>query len=725
MTDEAEQEPRIKVALVEKNGRWVFDLTHRGETISLRDAGSLNRWTALGITHHHNVSVGADGVTIDGRQLRYEDPHSVAQLEALLNEPPEVSHPPPAARPGGPRGQAADAAAGPADDAKSGTFRDSIHVTHDGFEFHVHFRTKFGEMKVEPLEAALEEFQRMRVFKPHVNLQKTGIRLAVTVWDGDRFNEEPGIEDLEHAEPEQIEDLIKKYLEGPEEAPAAPAAASTSAAATPAGRHGPAAKQVVRVALAKRPGELRYHLVFHRADGSTQEGPLLIKPNVARLQGEGIFRPDVSLTMTAMHDRFIIERTEQIEGQTRKHSDVYSLDKPEEVQRLELALNQCLKAAAPGAPSGRSAAPPPAAGPRQAAGAAAAPPGNRPPAPPAPPRAATPPAAGPRAAPTPAPTAPPRAPAQPPRARPPSETPAAESTPKPAAIPWLDEALKAVANLPPEQVNRDVFETLRAWSGQPTVVNARGFPSITVQCADKDGNPLAAEVVLISHSLLCNLPFGYLRFGPESRVFLEKLDDFLTVPEYGLRGVVASSQGRIRFLVSEGFARAVNAPSAREYRQHFGNCLGSPNEVPPDHEWVWPLSREERVFRALLATARRYGLPVTPEGIRLDPHREGFLGFRRTAHHGMEFSNGEDFVRFLPTGVEISEAGVLQRQPATGILLGWAIDAQGRVCALHEDTEAFTPPAGSKLLRFISRKALAAEGGQLTMLASAEAPAPA
>src|SRR6476660_9255600 len=91
---------------------------------------------------------------------------------------------------------------------------DSLRVTREGFEFHVSFRTRFGETKTEKLQPALDLFQNMRAFKPHVNVQKSGIRLVVTRWDGENFVEEAGIENVEHATPDEVEDLIRAHLQG-------------------------------------------------------------------------------------------------------------------------------------------------------------------------------------------------------------------------------------------------------------------------------------------------------------------------------------------------------------------------------------------------------------------------------------------------------------------------------------------------------------------------------
>src|SRR5262249_42706834 len=153
----------------------------------------------------------------------------------------------------------ADAGPSASDKALAAAFSQNVHVTRDGFEFHVVYRTRFGQNKTEKLETALESFQQMRVFKPHVNMQKSGIRLVVTHWDGESFVEKHGIENVEHAAPQEIEALIKANLIGD-------TSGSMPIPAAPIPRQG---RGVLRIAVVRKGHNARFHLVFHRQDGNT------------------------------------------------------------------------------------------------------------------------------------------------------------------------------------------------------------------------------------------------------------------------------------------------------------------------------------------------------------------------------------------------------------------------------------------------------------------------
>lgn len=696
-------EPRITVALLEENGQWVFKLTAQGETIALLHNASLNRWMAAGVVAHHNLHLTQEGLIIDGRKILYEAPDAVQELERILNEPLHVVPAHHDARSGL---KAAPAAPPPPTDPAS--LAKAIHVTREGFDFHITYRTKFGETRTESLEKALEAFATMGLFKPHVSLQKTGIRLAVTEWDGTNFLEQPGVDDLEHTTPEEVEAVIKRYVVGADQTPEAVRPPTD-----------PTHRRVVRIELARKGHDLRFHLVLHRGDGSVEEGPLLVRPNVARLQAEGLFAPGVTVSMTALNDRLIIERAEEVGGQRVKRSESYPLETDEHARAAETALNRCLKSAGTGAPPpanpasvGLSAVPtlPPPARPEPAA---------------APPRLAKP-----------TPGGPPTAPARPARGTPPKPAevtaapagPVSERRVPPVATPDrtekrespadIAEFVASVAAMSPEQANKEAFETLRCRLGQIVAINERGYPTFNVECRAKDGSPVTLELVLLAHSLLLNFPVGYLRFGPESRAYLNRLDDFISFPNYALRGIaLGPAPGALLFVVSTEFASFLGGAAAREYRAQFGGFLAPPNQVPGDFELIWPLSREERLFNAVAAAARGYGLPVTADTVMLDPGRPEFLGFRKLASRGLEFRDGEDYVRFTPQGVEMLENGASFQRSGKSGLLGWALDSRGRVCALYDKQTGFTPPPDSKLVRFLSEDERQAEADGLTVLA--------
>jgi len=210
---------------------------------------------------------------------------------------------------------------------------DTVKVTRDGFAFHVSYLTKFGEHRTEPLEKALESLQRMRAFKSHVSLQKTGIRIVVTTWDGEHFIEEPGIENLEHSSPDELQAVIRRNMHG----------ASGEASPTMSGHGHAAGRQIVRLEVARKPHDTRFHCVLHRKDGTTETGLLLIRANLPKLLSEGLFRPEVNLVITAMNDRLIIERLEEVDGKQVKRAEAFDLKTDDDAKKLDVALNACLK----------------------------------------------------------------------------------------------------------------------------------------------------------------------------------------------------------------------------------------------------------------------------------------------------------------------------------------------------------------------------------------------
>jgi hypothetical protein len=307
-------------------------------------------------------------------------------------------------------------------------------------------------------------------------------------------------------------------------------------------------------------------------------------------------------------------------------------------------------------------------------------------------------------------------PAPPERRAPPVARP--ERPEKTESAAWIAEFVAHVAAMPPEEANKEAFETLRSRLGQLIAINERGFPTFSTECRTKDGSTVTLELVLLSHSLLLNFPVGYLRFGPESRAYLSKLDDFIAFPNYALRGIaLGPTPGSLLFVVSTEFASFLGGGSAREYRAQFGGFLAPPTQVPADFDLIWPLSREERLFNAVASTAKGYGLPVAADTVVLDPGRAEFLGFRKLAPRGLEFRDGNDFVQFTPHGVEMLENGASFQRSGKSGLLGWALDSRGRVCALYDKNAGFTPPPGSKLVRFLNQDERQAEADGLTVLA--------
>ncbi|MHC1765824.1 MAG: hypothetical protein AB9869_16260 [Verrucomicrobiia bacterium] len=685
------------MTLAEQGGRKVFKVSYAGEVVPLVDSGSLNRWASVGVVDRHKIAVASDGITIDGRVIPYADGRAAAELlERLLNRP---QTPPPR-----PASSASKTVAQPGATWDATALADSVKVSRDGFEFHVTFLTRFGENKTEKLEAALELFQNMRAFKPHVNIQKSGIRLVVTRWDGENFVEEAGIENIEHATPEEVEQMICDHLQGTPDRGATPAAA---------GRHSKPA--VTRVQLVRRAHDQRHHLVLHRADGTSEEGLLLIRPNLAKLGALRLFRPGVTLSMTAMNDRLILDRCAP---GSAKETASFFLDKAEDVVAAEAALNECL--APPVAePELRTAAPPRVAPSEPVLPESAQPASTMPgvasvvPEPvkeviPEPPAAIALPAETPTVEQGPGAAVP---------------EPAVEAVETPAKRPeavlkeWLAALLQSQEGSPAEETNREVFHALRDKFERSAATNDHGFPALTLEFTGKSGSPEQLELVLTPHFLICTFPFGYVRFGMETRLFLTRLDDFAEFPGYGLRGVAENpASGAPVLIVSDDCARFFQNHSDRSYRSHAAEILTTGGAVSPER-LIWPCSVEERLFRAAAETARSYGLPVSSAEIVLDPSASVFIGFRRAVPHGMEFRDEDDFVRFTPAGVEISDEGRRHTFIGGGVLMGWALDGEGRVCAIYREASGFVPPEGTKLLHFLTEQDKESAAGSLNLLA--------
>jgi hypothetical protein len=692
------QGSRITASLLQP-GRNEFRLVYRGETVSLIDSGSLNRWAAVGIVDRHKIAMLSDGISIDGRKILYTDPNATADLENMLNRP-EAARPRPSPISAHSPAQVQKAPSVSEANAMA-SLADSVRVTRDGFEFHVTFKTRFGENKTERLAEALETFQNMRIFKPHINLQKSGIRLVVTRWDGDSFVEQPGIENLEHVSPEQVETLIRANLLGAPDAVTAAAAAHAQAVQ----------RRVIRIEVSKKPHEPRFHLIYWKADGNSEEGLMLIRANMAKLATAGLFQPGVSISVSAMNDRVTIDRAKQPGEDSAAGSEVFPLTSLEAAKTLEAALNACLRTDEKPVPPPLcldQPAPVEPAPPAPSAELVAPPVLETAPAPEKAPVVATVPEA-------PSPSA--EAVAQQPLALPVAQD-NLESKPTPTARPWIRSALQAVETISAEQVNEGVFQALRQRYDQPFRENDHGFPEFDLECRTSGGGSVPVRLVLAPHYLLCHYPFGYLRFGAETRVFLTRLDDYIVFQKHALRGVAESeTPSGICFVVEEPFFAFVHGQSDRNFRTQFAEVVLGINQLGSQQDLIWPPSPEEQLFQTLSQTARSYGLPVTAETIVLDPSASEFVGFKRVQPHAMEFREGEEFVRFTPDEVDLSEEGIERRIKASGVLRGWALDKEGRVSVLYRSSSGFVPPAQSQLLRFVSEDERQREADMLNVLA--------
>ncbi len=705
---------RITASLHEEGGQKHFRLVCRGETLVLRDSGALNRWAAIGLTERHNLIVSADGVTIDGKTVHFSDPQAVAELGHIFNASHQAPPAPPEPRMGRHPSHHHNPGEALARINDLETTAERFIVTREGIDFHVIFRTKFGEIKTEKLETALEVFQNLGLLKPHLNLQKIGIRLSVTRWDGESLVEEPGLADLEAATPEDVHALINRFLQG--------TSGPASVAATPSA---PGLKRrVIRLEIVKKSNEFRFHLVFHYPDGTSEDGPLLVRTNLAKLQADGLFEPGIFVSMTVMNDKVIVERGEDNAGKRSNRIEILPLQTMEDVKPVEILLTGCLRGT-PAKPSGEPSLDPNRTCPPPTSGA---------------------PAPQPPTGPSRAPSAPEKKPIEhadtpevlrptTPLKQPLAETLQTEPAPAPSPSPpptepakaeaelihpeWLIEAWRAVEEMPVETVNDQVFHAVRRAAARSLVTNDHGCPSFTVPFRNKDGSSAELEIVLLGHHLLCSYPFGYLRFGPETRVFLKRLDDFVAFEHNALRGALKDpDSAAFAFVVTTEFMRFLSEAPIKEFKAQFSGWVVPISEVRPKHAVIWPQSREEQIFQRLVGAAETYGLPVESDAIILDPGASEFLGFRRAPPYGIEFRDGSDFVRFTPAKVEVCENGAGFAYLGNAVLRGWALDDDGRVCALYDEQSGFSPPDEVKLLRFL--KMHESEDAGLNILACLE-----
>ena len=355
-------------------------------------------------------------------------------------------------------------------------------------------------------------------------------------------------------------------------------------------------RQVIRLEVVKKPHDARFHLVFHRLDGSTEDGPMLIRPNLAKLAGEGLFRPDVTVSMTAVNDRVIIARKREGDGQTGVQSETFPLNTDKEGKKVEDALNECLRPipepdAAELIPE-QVPAPSPQPQPVLSAAPAAPllPPATPPPISPGPIQEAPPAVKTPLVEAQPVESA----------VRPPPPPPPM----KPKGPLWLTRSLKRVESMAVDEINAEVFSVVHRRFDRPVQTNERDFPVFTLDVRGKADTPVQIEFVLASHYLLCTFAFGYLRFGPETRIFLNRLDDYIAFPHPALRGVIErSAAGPIAFLVSREFAEFLRTHGDRNYKTHFADFLIGAEDAQADAIVLWPMTTEARLFEALAATA--------------------------------------------------------------------------------------------------------------------------
>jgi hypothetical protein len=286
-----------------------------------------------------------------------------------------------------------------------------------------------------------------------------------------------------------------------------------------------------------------------------------------------------------------------------------------------------------------------------------------------------------------------------------------------STVDWQVEVLRGAESIPAEIINAAVFDRLRRKFGADELTDARGFRSFRF-AGNELGVPEPMEVVLSPHFLLVSFQFGYLRFGSETRVFLTRLDDYLAFPGHELRGLAATkTPNGFAFVVSPTFWRFLSNPAERNYESAFQDLLIAADAVGAREDLLWPLSHEEVLFQRLIETANLYGLPASADTITLDPAAAEFIGFRERPPHALEFREGNQFVRFSPTGIEWAETEEEHHLAAGSILSGWALDGEGRVCAICRVDPESINFAGLSLVRVLSEKELEAQRSCLNILA--------
>jgi hypothetical protein len=700
-TEPGNPSSRVTALLIQQQGKGLFQLSFRGETIPLVDSSSLNRWAAVGIVERHNLSIFPDGITLDGKKIAFADPHGIEELERLLNRPDSRSqvHSKAAAL-----SSKSSSTAAPNTVAAGGfNIQETIRVTRDGFEFHVTYKTRFGQNKTEKLETALDAFQNMRVFRPHISLQKSGIRLVVTRWDGESFIEEQGIENLEHATPEQVEYVIKSNVIGGTDLKPV------------TGKQGPSRPPVVRLEILRKPHDTRFHLVFHRADGTSEDGPLLIRPNMGRLAADGLFKPGIVVSMTAIHDRLIVEGGESVGGDGRRSEQFLPLHSEVEAKQAAAVLSRYLRDSTVCSEPEHGATPV-----RVTIG----------------PNSSVTPAQVTAAQVTETPRVVSATQSDAPTQVEPTASTLTIATNAPSAglvsrdlsqtlstasvtRDWLRELFNQAQALPADEINREVFEALRAHFDRPLSTNDHDLPQINLDqrhSGDNAASPL--ELVLAPHYLLCTWAFGYIRFGMETRLFSNRVNDFVAFTGDALRGVVQHERGdSFAFVVCDEFADFLRGQGERSYPAQYSNLLLAVHDLTSNPELIWPLTREDRLFRLLAEAARGYGLPVDATTITLAPGASEFIGFRKASPHGIEFCEAVDSIRFTPIGIELTEDGVTRQIEASFVLTGWALDQEGRMCIFHEKGSGFEVPSDSRLVRFLSEEQQDLEKESLKVLA--------
>ena len=183
-----------------------------------------------------------------------------------------------------------------------------------------------------------------------------------------------------------------------------------------------------------------------------------------------------------------------------------------------------------------------------------------------------------------------------------------------------------------------------------------------------------------------------------------------------MRGVQRRAPNGLVLIVSGPFYAFLQRQSDRTYRTLFLPFLSDALAADPADDLLWPVSREETLFEKTAETTRAYGLPSSRDSIVLDPAASEFIGFKK-ASHGMEFWDGADCVRFTPDAVEFTEEGESRTFTFPNVLLGWALDDQGRVCACYRKHSGFIPPPEFKLLRFLAEDQRDQERSVLNVLA--------
>ncbi len=312
-----------------------------------------------------------------------------------------------------------------------------------------------------------------------------------------------------------------------------------------------------------------------------------------------------------------------------------------------------------------------------------------------------------------------------PRAAPPASGPLAPPIPEPAVKADITgELLRQAALLSPERRNTAAFDALElcmeANAGTKCILVENNYSLLSLSEEQIMGPRFSGFVLTISHHLAfcrnqmtvrCGLDHTLLENG--------KTGDTCNRPGHAFLGLSCHWEKDIRktggftFVATESFLGEIPT-SLRAALAKAGIAFKGAQEFTDEaggSELIWPSSREDTLFyKTALGIRENYRgaagadiFAIGNDAIKMNPGQVVFVGFRRTARHGIVYQAGDDFfARFDPDETEISAAGYAFAGSAG--IIGFALDGSMKICAIFDPAQAkagFAPPE-NKLIRFIS-----------------------